>query len=140
MLMTFHLITITEMIEETKFSWRKRALAFKYAWQGLKAMLKYEHNARIHLVAAVVAIIAGVLFHISAMEWCVMVICIGLVISAESLNSAIEALADKITTDRDPLIGRAKDLGATAVTLLAVVAVVVGLMIFLPKFICWIWG
>lgn len=115
-------------------------MAFKYAWQGMKALLKYEHNARIHLVAACVAIIAGFLFQISAMEWCVIIICIGLVISAEALNSAVEALADKITTDRDPLIGRAKDLGATAVTLLALVAVVVGLIIFLPKFISWICG
>lgn len=122
------------MIHETKFSWRKRAVAFKYAWQGMTALLKYEHNARIHLVAALFAIIAGVLFDISATEWCVIIICIGLVISAEALNSAVEALADKITTKHDPLIGRAKDLGATAVTLLALVAVVVGLIIFLPKF------
>lgn len=135
MLMSFHLITITKMIEETKFSWRKRARAFKYAWQGLLAMVKYEHNARIHLVVAVVTIIAGFFFGISATEWCLIIICIGLVISAEALNSAVEALADKITTDRDPLIGRAKDLGATAVTLLALVAVVVGLIIFLPKVI-----
>lgn len=106
----------------------------------MAALLKYEHNARIHLVAALCAIFAGVLFDISAMEWCAIIICIGLVISAEALNSAIEALADKITTDRDPLIGRAKDLGAAAVTLLALVAVVVGLIIFFPKFISWICG
>ncbi|MBD5357178.1 MAG: diacylglycerol kinase family protein [Bacteroides sp.] len=123
------------MKETTKFSWRKRAMAFKYAWQGLVAMVKYEHNARIHLVAAGVAIVAGFLFEISAMEWCLIVVCIGLVISAEALNSAVEALADKITEERDPLIGRAKDLGATAVTLLALVAVVVGMIIFLPKII-----
>ena len=110
-------------------------MAFKYAWQGLVAMVKYEHNARIHLVAAGVAIVAGFLFEISAMEWCLIVVCIGLVISAEALNSAVEALADKITEERDPLIGRAKDLGATAVTLLALVAVVVGMIIFLPKII-----
>lgn len=50
-------------------------------------------------------------------------------------NSAVEALADRITTEHDPLIGRAKDLGATAVTLLALAAVGVGCIVFIPKFI-----
>lgn len=121
------------MITKSPFSWRKRAKAFTYAWQGFRALLRYEHNARIHCVAAVVTIAAGFIFHISAMEWCAIIICIGLVIAAEALNSAVEALADRITTDHDPLIGRAKDLGATAVTLLALVAVAVGLIIFIPK-------
>lgn len=106
-----------------------------YAWQGFKALLRYEHNARIHLVAAFLAVIAGIILGISALEWCVVVICIGLVIAAEALNSAVEALADKISTDYDPLIGRAKDLGATAVTLLAFVAVVVGCIVYLPYII-----
>ena len=125
------------MEKESKFSWKKRGKAFVYAWQGFKALLRYEHNARIHLVAAVLAICAGVIFGISAIEWCVVVMCIGLVIAAEALNSAVEALADKISPDYDPLIGRAKDLGATAVTLLALVAAVVGCIVYLPYIIRW---
>lgn len=123
------------MITENKFSWRKRGMAFKYAWQGLSALVKYEHNARIHLVAAVLAVIAGCVFSISAWEWCAIVMCIVGVISAEALNSAVEALADKVCREHDPLIGRAKDFGAAAVTLLAVGAVIVGCVIFIPKFI-----
>lgn len=123
------------MEKESKFSWKKRGKAFVYAWQGFKALLRYEHNARIHLVAAVLAVCAGVIFGISAIEWCVVVMCIGLVIAAEALNSAVEALADKISPDYDSLIGRAKDLGATAVTLLAFVAAVVGCIIYLPYII-----
>lgn len=123
------------MDKESKFSWKKRGKAFVYAWQGMKSLLKYEHNARIHLVAAVVALGAGLVFKISSIEWCLIVICIGLVIAAEALNSAVEALADTITTTYHPLIGRAKDLGATAVTLLAIVAVIVGCIIFIP-YIC----
>ena len=123
------------MITDGKFSWRARLKSFKYAWQGFKALLRYEHNARIHCVAAFAVIIAGFLFRISAAEWLAIVLCIGLVISAEAMNSAVEALADRITTDHDPLIGRAKDLGATAVTILALVSVVVALIIFIPKII-----
>lgn len=123
------------MEKESRFSWKKRGKAFVYAWQGMKALLKYEHNARIHMVVAVVALIAGIVFGISPVEWCLIVFCIGLVIAAEALNSAVEALADKITEERDPLIGRAKDLGATAVTLLALTAVVVGCIVFIPYFL-----
>lgn len=123
------------MKDESSFSWRKRAKAFQYAWQGFKALLRYEHNARIHLVAAVVAIAAGFFFGIAPWEWCAIIMCIALVISGEALNSAVEALADKITTEHDALIGRAKDLGATAVTLLALASVAVGLIIFIPKVI-----
>ena len=123
------------MKSQTRFSLSDRLKSFKYAWQGFKALLRYEHNARIHCVAAVAVIIAGFLFRISAAEWLAIVVCIGMVISAEALNSAVEALADRITTHHDPLIGRAKDLGATAVTLLALASVAVALIIFIPKII-----
>ena len=123
------------MLKEDKFSWKKRACAFKYAWQGMKALLKYEHNARIHFVAALMAVVAGFIFHIEAWEWCAVVVCIGMVIAAEALNSAVEALADKITGEHDVIIGRAKDFGAAAVTFLALVSVIVGLIIFIPKII-----
>ena len=128
------------MITESKFSWRKRGKAFKYAWQGFKALVRYEHNARLHLVAAAVAVVAGIFFRIAPWEWCAVAVCIGAVISAEALNSAVEALADRITTERDPMIGRAKDLGATAVTLLALTAVVVGAIIFVPRLIALVCG
>lgn len=123
------------MRNKTRFKISDRALSFKFAWQGFKALLRYEHNARIHVVAAVAVIIAGVLFRISAMEWIAVMLCIGMVISAEALNSSVEALADRITEDHDPLIGRAKDFGATAVTILALASVAVGLIIFIPKII-----
>lgn len=127
--------SLSIMITEKKFKFSDRAKSFKYAWRGFRALLRYEHNARIHCVAAVAVIIAGFVFHVSEMEWCAIAICIGMVISAEALNTAVEALADRITEDHDPLIGRAKDLGATAVTLLALASVSVALIIFLPKII-----
>lgn len=117
------------------FSWKKRAKAFVYAWQGLRTLVKEEHNARLHMVVAFIAIVAGILLRISGLEWCLIAICIGMVISAEAMNSAVEALADRLSGDYDPLIGKAKDYGAAAVILLAVVSVVVGMIIFIPKLI-----
>lgn len=123
------------MIEREKFSWKKRARSFQYAWKGFRALLRYEHNARIHLAAALLAIGFGFFFGISPVEWCLVIGCIGSVISAEALNSAVEAIADKVSPEYDSLIGRAKDLGATAVLILAGVAVCIGCIIFLPKLI-----
>lgn len=123
------------MTTDNKFSWKKRAKAFVYAWQGIKTLVREEHNARIHIVAAVVAVAAGFAFGISSIEWCAVLICIGMVISAEALNSAVEALADRITTAHDPFIGKAKDFGAAAVTVLAFIAVIVGVIVFLPYII-----
>lgn len=121
------------MIGDNRFSWKKRAKAFVYAWQGFKTLIRCEHNARLHLVAAIAVIVAGCCLGISATEWCLVLVCIGAVFAAEALNSAVEALADKITEEYDPLIGKAKDFGATAVTILALVAAVVGCIIFIPR-------
>lgn len=123
------------MLNSTPFSWKKRALSFKYAAKGLAALFRYEHNARIHLVAALLAIVAGLWLRISPLEWCMVVGCIVSVLSAEAFNSAVEALADKVSSEFSPLIGRAKDLGAAAVLLLAFGAVIIGLIIFLPKIV-----
>lgn len=120
------------MDKNGKFSWKKRGKSFVYAWQGLTTLVRNEHNARIHLVVAALVLIAGMFFDITAIEWCLIVLAIGLVISAEALNSAIETLADKITEEYDPLIGRAKDFGAAAVTVMALAAAIIGLIIFLP--------
>ncbi len=72
------------------------------------------------------------MFQISALEWAAVVICIGMVIAAEALNSAVEAVADRLTSNPDPLIGRAKDYGALAVALLSLSAVIVGGIVFIP--------
>lgn len=118
-----------------RFDWRERGRSFIYAWQGLRALVRTEHNVYIHLAAAVVAVTLGVLLGISRAEWCVVALCIGMVLAAEAFNSAIEALADKVCRENDPLIGRAKDLAAGGVLLAAAAAATAGAVIFLPRII-----
>lgn len=96
-------------------------------------MFRHEAHALIHLCAAVGVIVAGFLFKISAMEWCVISLCIGSVFMAEGFNTAIEKLADKVCKEQDALIGAAKDISAGAVLLMAIATVVVGCIIFIPK-------
>ncbi len=120
---------------KTGFSFKARLRSFKYAWQGIKSLVIGEHNARIHLFATICVIAAGLLLQLSYLEWAVIALCIGGVFMAEALNSAVEALCDKVSTEYDPLIGKAKDLAAGAVLLFVCGAVVAGLCVFVPKLI-----
>jgi len=117
------------------FSFRQRLRSFRYASRGISFMVKTQHNFWIHLAIAVLVIIAGFFFCISLTEWALVIFAIGLVLSAEAFNSAIEQLTDLISPDINPRAGRVKDLAAGAVLLTAVVAALIGLLIFVPKFI-----
>lgn len=115
------------------FTWRKRLLSFKYAFRGIWSLISSEHNAWIHCFAAVCVIFTGLLVGLSRGEWFTVIGLIGLVLSAEAVNSAIEALADVVSPNYHEGIKRAKDLAAGAVLILAICAAIIGLMIFVPK-------
>lgn len=117
------------------FSIKKRIKSFSYAFAGLKVLFKEEHNSWIHAVAAVCAITAGFLLDISAIEWIAIIIVIGMVISAEIVNSSLERTADFIKAERDDRKRDIKDLGAAAVLICAITAAITGIIIFLPKLI-----
>lgn len=122
-------------MDEEKFSLTKRIKSFSYAFAGLKVLFKYEHNSRIHAVAAICVIAAGFLFRISYVEWIAVLIVIGMVFAAEIFNSSLERIADFIQPERDDRIRDIKDLGSAAVLVTAIIAAVIGIMIFLPKMI-----
>ncbi|MBO4281987.1 MAG: diacylglycerol kinase family protein [Bacteroidales bacterium] len=118
-----------------KFSFRKRIKSFAYAFAGLKVLFREEHNARIHAVAAVLAVALGFLFRISPMEWVAVVIVIGMVFAAEIINSSLERTADFVKAERDDRKRDIKDLGAAAVLVCAIAALITGIIIFVPKII-----
>ncbi|MCO5069385.1 MAG: diacylglycerol kinase family protein [Kiritimatiellae bacterium] len=112
---------------------RRRLAAFRYAFRGVAHFLIKGVHARIHLALATAAIALGFALHITRAEWLAVILAIGLVLSAEAFNSALEELADAVHPERHPGIGRAKDLAAGAVLLAAIAAAVVGAVIFLPR-------
>ncbi|WP_221393948.1 diacylglycerol kinase family protein [Dyadobacter sp. NIV53] len=114
---------------------RKAIRSFRYAGMGIYSLFRYENNARIHLIACVLVLIAGISLQISPTEWCTIVILIGLVWSAEAINTAIEKLADVVSPDYHRAIKDVKDLAAAGVLILAVSSVIVGGIIFIPKII-----
>jgi len=115
------------------FSIKQRIKSFTHAFNGLRIVFSEEHNAKIHLFAAVIAVILGFILGITSMEWVVIVFAITLVISMEIINSSIENIADFISPERNEMIKKIKDLSAAAVLVSAMAALIVGLIIFLPK-------
>lgn len=111
---------------------KKRIAAFRYAFQGIFLGFKTEFHLKVHAVLAIIAALAGLYFEISRFEWMIVLICMAMVISAELFNAAVERLANRITTEKEPLIGAVKDLAAGAVLITAIVALALGIIIFLP--------
>lgn len=116
------------------FSLKKRINSFSYALNGLKILFQEEHNARIHLAVSLIVATLGLAFEISISEWLSLLMIIGLVFACEILNSAIENICDLVSPEYNVYIKKAKDLGAAATFVSALIAVVIGLLIFVPKF------
>jgi len=114
------------------FSITARLNSFKFAFAGIWTLLKTQHNMWVHLVAAVLVTGCGVYVGLSPIEWCVIVLTIMAVWVAEACNTAIEFLADRVSTDHHPLIKKAKDVAAGAVLITAIGAVIIGAIIFIP--------
>ena len=112
---------------------KKRVQSFGYAFRGISEVFGSEANMKIHVVITVLVIIAGIAFSISLIEWIFCLICIGLVIGAEMMNTAIETIIDLASPEQHPLAGRAKDIAAGAVLICAIISVIIGLLIFVPK-------
>lgn len=122
-------------MQHSGFSLSKRLKSFIYAFNGLRILIKEEHNARIHLFATIVVIAAGFFFEISLLEWIAVSFAIGFVIVLEIANAAIENIADFISPAHNERIKKIKDLAAAAVLVAAITSVVVGVIVFLPKLV-----
>ena len=123
------------MPKKENFSIKKRLQSFRFAIKGIKNLIINEHNARIHLTALLVVIGLGLFFKLELMEWVAITIVSGIVILTELINTAIENLADIVEPKWNEKIGKIKDYSAGAVLVAAIVSVIVGGVIFIPKFI-----
>lgn len=118
-----------------KFSIKSRIKSFGFAINGIALLIKNEHNAWIHLLAILLVSALGFLLQINSFEWITLVFCFGIVLMAEGFNSAIEALANKVSPEKDPQIKITKDIAAGAVLITAIMAAIIGSIIFIPKII-----
>jgi undecaprenol kinase len=111
--------------------------SFVTGFVGLIHAVGSEQNMRIHGIIPVCVIAAGFFFALAGLEWIAVSLCMGWVIAAECMNTAVERLADRVSLDRHPLIKQAKDCSSAAVLVLAMTSAVVGGIVFVPKISAW---
>ncbi|MBL86410.1 MAG: diacylglycerol kinase [Winogradskyella sp.] len=104
-----------------------------FAFKGMLILIKTEASIKIQVFIAIVVTIAGFYFDISATEWMFQTAMVGLVMSIEGVNTAVEYIADFIHPDHHPKIGLIKDISAGAVFIASIVAVIIAGIIYLPK-------
>lgn len=104
--------------------------SFGYAWNGLREAIRDERNLKVQLAAAAVVIALGFYFHVTATEWCILILCIGIVLGFELLNTALENLVDLVHPERHPLAGKVKDIAAASVLIVSLTSLIISLIIF----------
>jgi diacylglycerol kinase (ATP) len=108
--------------------------ALRYALRGVGFML-VARNCQLLALATVAVLACGAYFHLSALEWCTVVLAISAVWVAEGLNTALERLTDLASPGFHPLAGKAKDIAAGAVLITVLGAVSIGIIIFGPRLV-----
>lgn len=131
----FHIILNLDImkISSSIFSIKDRLRSFKYALNGFKILLLEEHNFRIHILASVLVIITSLVLQINRLEWTVILLSISIVLVTETINTAIENLANFVSPKYNTLIKKIKDLTAAAVLIASIIAFVIAIIIFIPN-------
>jgi len=112
---------------------KNRIKSIGYAFKGAILLLKTEASIKIQFFIAILVTAAGFYFEISSIEWIAQILAIGIIMSVEGINTAIESIADFIHPEHNPKIGFIKDIAAGAVFIAAISAIAVGLIIYIPK-------
>ncbi|MDR0674668.1 MAG: diacylglycerol kinase [Mycoplasmataceae bacterium] len=120
--------------KKTKWAWFKK---FGYAFRGLFTSLKEETSLVVHIIIGVIVLVVAALLHkqMNPIDWAIIVLVIGIVIGMELLNTTIENLVDIVAFEYNYNAKKIKDISAAATLILTITAIVVGLIIFIPKII-----
>lgn len=108
---------------------------FKFAFEGIRTAFVHEKNIRFHTFFSVIVIIFASFLSLSLLEWILILFAIGGMLVLEMVNSAIERVVDLVTCDYHPLAKQAKDIAAGAVLIYAILSVIIGILIFIPKLV-----
>ena len=120
----------------TKYKKQGLLYTFRNARKGMRLSIKSERNLRIHLAAAVLAIFTGMYLDFSIVKFCIIFLTIGMVISTEMINSSIEFALDAMYHNRySKIVGMAKDIAAGAVMVVTIIALMVGVLLYVPPVI-----
>lgn len=109
--------------------------SFGYAFKGIDDVIEHEPNMKIHVVVAILVVIMAFILKVSIIEWIILVLLIGAVLAAETINTTIENLVDMYTKEYDEKAKIVKDTAAGTVLILAITSAIIGFIIFIPKII-----
>lgn len=111
---------------------KKRVRSFGYAFAGIFAFVRSEPHALLHFIATIIVVAAGCCLHVTGMQWIALLTVIGMVWITEMFNTVLEKVMDHVAPDYHPRVKWIKDVAAGAVLIAAIIALIVGLIIFLP--------
>lgn len=103
--------------------------SFTYAFNGIKLSL-VERNKRVLVFCGFFAVVLGFSFNITITEWCLVLICIGIVLALETINTALEYFVNLVEPNHNPIAGKIKDLAAGAVLIFSIISALIGTLIF----------
>lgn len=124
-----------QKLKNNKRSIKRFLKSFKYSFSGIRYAFYTEQNIIVMFVVAIITLILGILLKLNYTERLIIVLLIGMIMALEMINCAIEATVDLVTLDKKPLAKIAKDCASGAVGIMSVIAIILGIMIFLPKII-----
>jgi diacylglycerol kinase len=119
-----------DQLPSNETSWVRK---FRDAFRGLKAGVRGQSSFFVHFFMAAAVIVAGIVLGVNLIEWCVLLLCITVVLAAEMFNSALESMAKAITGESDPHLGNSLDIGSAAVLVASIGAAIVGSIIFINR-------
>ena len=119
--------------QEKRFTVIARAKSFSHAFRGIYIIIKSTPNFWIHMIASIFVVFLSFFFKISATEWCLAILAIGIVFISEAFNTAIEIDINLTSPNFHPYAKDTKDVAAGAVLLSAITAIIIGAIIFIPK-------
>lgn len=123
-----------QLDERKKLRGLKRLTSsLKYAGDGLKYAYKNEQSMTIHIIITLIVITFGIILNISSYEWIIVVLCIGIMMCFELVNTSIEAAVDLTTNEYNEKAKVAKDVAAAVSVMFSITSIIVGLIIFVPK-------
>lgn len=118
---------------KTEFSIKARLRSFGFAFEGILFFFRTQHNAVVHACATIVVLALAVFYEINLLQWIALSIAIALVWIAELFNTAIEKICDLVSPQRNAQVKFIKDVSAAAVLIAALLACIIGLIIFIPE-------
>ena len=130
MLFSLYKNTFYKLINMLFINLLKLIKSFNYAFKGIGQAMSSQQNFRVHVLAVLVVCIAGWYVQLHTWEWLALVLCFGMVLAIELINTAIEYLTDLVEPNFNPLAGKVKDAAAGAVLIAAITSVVVAIIIF----------